>query len=61
MNLAFYIGVERTLKAFIVSLTMDFTRFQADIRMLSSIAERWETREKYKNKYVIARRRETYV
>lgn len=61
MNLAFYIGVERTLKDFIVSLTMDFTRFQADIRMLSIIAERWETREKYKNKYVIAGRSEMYV
>jgi len=29
--------------------------------MLSSIAERWETREQYKNKYVIARRRATHV
>lgn len=29
--------------------------------MLSIIAERWEAREKYKNKYVIAGRSEMYV
>lgn len=29
--------------------------------MLPSIAERWETREQYKNKYVIAGSRETHV